>query len=144
MLLCSVGAARNEWDPQCPLCRRNGLRVRYDEIPLLLLLRFSLKGHFNFSTEHALKGSHSHAWQVIRLLCVCLHQVHGIRCDMSDPADVAVLGEYTRERLGTVHTFINNAGEVTSKRLLADVDPHEIVRVIGDPMSPSLVIHFCT
>jgi NAD(P)-dependent dehydrogenase (short-subunit alcohol dehydrogenase family) len=63
---------------------------------------------------------------------VSLHQVHGIRCDMSDPADVAALGQYSREKLGVVHTFINNAGEVTSKRLLADVDPHELVRVVGE------------
>lgn len=58
---------------------------------------------------------------------------------MSDPADVAALGQYTVDRLDTVHTFINNAGEVTTKRLLADVDAHEIVRVVGSQHA-----QFCT
>ncbi|CAL8465249.1 g4784 [Coccomyxa elongata] len=66
-------------------------------------------------------------------------EVHGTRCDMSDPADVAALGQYTVDRLGTVHTFINNAGEVTTKRLLADVDAHEIVRVVGSNVAGSLL-----
>lgn len=57
---------------------------------------------------------------------------------MSNTADVAALGQHARKRLGTIRTFINNAGEVTSKSLLADVDPEEIVRVVGNHQATTL------
>lgn len=44
---------------------------------------------------------------------------------------MAALGQYARQKLETVHIFINNAGEVTRKRMLADVAPDEIARVTG-------------
>lgn len=58
-------------------------------------------------------------------------QVHGIRCDVSRPEDVAELGQFAQQQLGTVHFWINNAGQVTRKKLLADVDPSDISGAVG-------------
>lgn len=65
--------------------------------------------------------------------------VHGVRCDVSSAVDVAALAAFAVESLGTVHFWINNAGEVTSKKLLADVDAAEIVRVSGTNVVGSLL-----
>jgi chlorophyll(ide) b reductase len=37
-------------------------------------------------------------------------QIHGIRCDVSDAASVQELATFAKEKLGTVHHWINNAG----------------------------------
>jgi NAD(P)-dependent dehydrogenase (short-subunit alcohol dehydrogenase family) len=39
---------------------------------------------------------------------------------------MGALGQFAQEELGTVHIFVNNAGEVTRKLMLADVAPEEI------------------
>lgn len=66
-------------------------------------------------------------------------RVHGTTCDMSSPEDVARLGAFVGERLGGVDIWINNAGEVTAKRLLADVEAGEVVRVVGTNVIGSLL-----
>ena len=58
-------------------------------------------------------------------------QVHGMRCDVSQPEDMAELGQFASQQLGTVHFWINNAGSVTRKTMLADVDPTEICTAVG-------------
>ena len=71
-----------------------------------------------------------HAGMHLRKPC-CTPQVHGLRCDVAYGADVAALGTFARQRLGSVHTWVNNAGAVTAKRLLADVEADDILRAIG-------------
>uniref|UniRef100_A0A7I4FF80 Uncharacterized protein n=1 Tax=Physcomitrium patens TaxID=3218 RepID=A0A7I4FF80_PHYPA len=65
--------------------------------------------------------------------------IQGVRCDVSNASDVAALASFAAEKLGTIHFWINNAGEVTGKKLLADVDAEEIVRVSGTNVVGSLL-----
>ena len=58
--------------------------------------------------------------------------MHGIRCDVSRTDDMAELGRFARKQLGTVHLWLNNAGSVTRKRMLADVDPSGISAAVGE------------
>ena len=58
--------------------------------------------------------------------------MHGVRCDVSCPDDMAELGRFAKQQLGTVHFWLNNAGSVTRKRMLADVDPSDISAAIGE------------
>ena len=39
-----------------------------------------------------------------------ISRVHGITCDVSDAASVQKLVEFSQEKLGTIHYWINNAG----------------------------------
>ena len=57
--------------------------------------------------------------------------MHGLRADVSSSPDMAALGAFAQRRLGTLDLWINNAGEVTRKTLLADVDAEEVLRVVG-------------
>ncbi|GAB4817879.1 hypothetical protein N2152v2_004925 [Parachlorella kessleri] len=66
-------------------------------------------------------------------------RVQGLQCDVSKPESMARLGVFAQQCLGAVDVWINNAGEVTSKRLLADVEPFEIVRVVGTNVVGSLL-----
>ena len=59
-------------------------------------------------------------------------QVDGIQCNVSEAEDIADLGHFAREQLGTVHLWINNAGSVTRKKMLADVDPTDISAAVGE------------
>jgi hypothetical protein len=65
--------------------------------------------------------------------------VQGIKCDVSSPEDVSKLGEFAKQTLGDVHIWINNAGQVTSKQLLADVPPEEILSAVGSNVVGSLL-----
>ena len=58
--------------------------------------------------------------------------MHGIRCDVSRPDDMAELGRFAQQQLGSVHLWINNAGSVTRKRMLADVEPSDITAAVGE------------
>ncbi|KAH7300520.1 hypothetical protein KP509_24G066300 [Ceratopteris richardii] len=50
-------------------------------------------------------------------------------CDVSEPQNVARFADFSAEALqGNIRYWINNAGEVTSKRILTEVEPDEIVR----------------
>jgi len=40
--------------------------------------------------------------------------IHGLRCDVSSASDVAALASFAVESLGTVHFWINNAGQLIS------------------------------
>lgn len=65
-------------------------------------------------------------------------RIHYTKCDVSNARDVYWLSDLAQEKLGTVHRWINNAGEVTSKRLLADLAHKEIERVVGSNVLGSL------
>ncbi len=65
--------------------------------------------------------------------------IQGITCDVSNPEDVARLGAFAQQTLGDVHIWINNAGQVTSKQLLADVPPEEILSAVGSNVVGSLL-----
>ncbi len=50
---------------------------------------------------------------------------------MAIAADVAQLADFARERLGTLDVWLNNAGQVTQKRLLPDIPAAEVADVVG-------------
>ena len=52
---------------------------------------------------------------------------------------MAALGDFAVRRLGTVHRWVNNAGQVTRKRLLPDLDAAEIADVVGANVLGSLL-----
>lgn len=64
----------------------------------------------------------------------------GMPCDVSKPQDVARFASFSEDALqGSIHIWINNAGEVTSKRPLTDIEPEEIVRVSNTNVLGSLL-----
>jgi NAD(P)-dependent dehydrogenase (short-subunit alcohol dehydrogenase family) len=66
-------------------------------------------------------------------------RVAGGPCDCSRAGDVQRFGQLVGEELGGVDLWINNAGEVTAKRLLADVEAEEVARVVGTNVAGSLL-----
>eukprot|EP00798_Chlamydomonas_sp_ICE-L_P003057 gene3057-13077_t len=56
-------------------------------------------------------------------------QVFAQPCDVSDAAQVEALAAAAKESLGTLHLWINNAGEVTEKALLIDLEAAAITKV---------------
>jgi len=65
--------------------------------------------------------------------------VYAIRCDVSNGHDVAALGDFAAEQLGTVHLWVNNAGAVTGKGLLDETPAEEIVEAVGTNVLGSLL-----
>lgn len=65
--------------------------------------------------------------------------VHAVLCDVSNGHDVAALGAFAAEKLGTVHLWFNNAGAITSKGLLDEVPTSEIVDAVGTNVLGSLL-----
>lgn len=65
--------------------------------------------------------------------------IEGVVCDVSRPSDVGRLASFASEKLGIIDRWLNNAGEVTSKKLLADVEADEIIRVSGTNVIGSLL-----
>jgi chlorophyll(ide) b reductase len=55
--------------------------------------------------------------------------IHGIKCDVSDAADVQALADFAKEKLGTVHYWINNAGINGGRRPFMDV-PLPVVEAV--------------
>ena len=53
--------------------------------------------------------------------------------------DVAALGDFAAEKLGTVHLWVNNAGAVTGKRLLDETPVEEISAAVGTNILGSLL-----
>ncbi|GJP30671.1 hypothetical protein CLOM_g4527 [Closterium sp. NIES-68] len=66
-------------------------------------------------------------------------RVWGIRCDVASAADLAGLAEFAVARMGGVDIWINNAGQVTSKSLLADVAPSDIASAVSTNVLGSLL-----
>lgn len=72
--------------------------------------------------------------------CACHGaKVHGVRCDVSNGHDVAALGDFAAEQLGTVHLWVNNAGAVTGKTLLDETPAEEISEAVGTNVLGSLL-----
>ncbi|CAI5481884.1 unnamed protein product [Closterium sp. Yama58-4] len=66
-------------------------------------------------------------------------RVWGIRCDVANAEDLASLAEFAVEQMGGVDIWINNAGQVTSKSLLADVPPSDIASAVSTNVLGSLL-----
>lgn len=66
-------------------------------------------------------------------------RVSSCPCDVSLPGDVDRLAAFAAEQLGTVDIWVNNAGQVTGKRLLADVPSDEILQAVGSNVLGSLL-----
>lgn len=66
-------------------------------------------------------------------------RIHAVLADVSRPGDMEKLEAETRKRLPNLCFWINNAGSVTSKRLLADVDPMDICSAVGANVLRSLL-----
>ena len=56
---------------------------------------------------------------------------------------MAALGDFAVQHLGSVQRWINTAGQVTHKRLLADFDAAGIARVVGASVLGSLLCCGC-
>lgn len=66
-------------------------------------------------------------------------QVYGMRADVAVAGDVEALAKAAAEKLGTVHFWINNAGQVTHNALLSEVSASEITSVVGVNVLGSLL-----
>lgn len=65
--------------------------------------------------------------------------VLGRKCDVSQPQDVHEFANFAAEGLGNIKIWLNNAGEVTSKGLLPNIEADEIVRVTNTNVLGSLL-----
>jgi chlorophyll(ide) b reductase len=59
-----------------------------------------------------------------------LGKVDGCVCDVSDSASVEMLGEFAKEKLGTIHYWINNAGINGGRRPFTTVPTRTIEAVV--------------
>ena len=65
--------------------------------------------------------------------------VAGARCDVTDPRDVDAFGDYAASTVGVVHHWLNNAGMVSSREPLFDVEPAEVVRVCNTNLTGAVL-----
>ena len=65
--------------------------------------------------------------------------VAGARCDVTDPRDVDAFGDYAASTIGVVHHWLNNAGMVSSREPLFDVEPAEVVRVCNTNLTGAIL-----
>ena len=65
--------------------------------------------------------------------------VAGARCDVTDPRDVDAFGDYAASTIGVVHHWLNNAGMVSSREPLFDVEPAEVVRVCNTNLTGAVL-----
>ena len=65
--------------------------------------------------------------------------VAGARCDVTDPRDVDAFGDYAAATIGVVHHWLNNAGMVSSREPLFDVEPAEVVRVCNTNLTGAIL-----
>ena len=56
-------------------------------------------------------------------------EIYGAACDVTDPDSVDEFGDYAARSLGTIHHWLNNAGMVSTREPLMNLDPREIVQV---------------
>ena len=69
----------------------------------------------------------------------CKGKIHMLLADVSNPKDMDQLAKEASIRLPNLTHWINNAGSVTSKRLLADVESADIVNAVGANVLGSLL-----
>ena len=65
--------------------------------------------------------------------------VAGTRCDVTDPRDVDAFGDYAAATVGVIHHWLNNAGMVSSRQPLFDIDPSEVVRVCNTNLTGAIL-----
>ena len=56
--------------------------------------------------------------------------IFGTKCDVSSSSDVMALGAFAKDKLGTVHHWINNAGVNGGRRALMDVPIEQVELVV--------------
>ena len=54
--------------------------------------------------------------------------VAGAACDVTDPRDVDDFGDFAASTVGVIHHWLNNAGMVSARETLLDVEPSEVGR----------------
>ena len=65
--------------------------------------------------------------------------VAGTRCDVTDPRDVDAFGDYAAATVGVIHHWLNNAGMVSSRQPLFDIDASEVVRVCNTNLTGAIM-----
>ena len=65
--------------------------------------------------------------------------VAGTRCDVTDPRDVDAFGDYAAATVGVIHHWLNNAGMVSSRQPLFDIDASEVVRVCNTNLTGAIL-----
>eukprot|EP00884_Botryococcus_braunii_P005386 jgi/Botrbrau1/14849/Bobra.0326s0003.1 len=146
-LLRMVGGAR--LDPQCKLTCAGIVRLLYrphwfvETVRQMCMPRYALASEFLASGDAVvICGRDAEYLQGAVLALRRAHpksQVHGRRCDVSQAQDIAEFAEFAAAQLGGLDLWLNNAGQVTSKRLLADVPASEIAAVAGVNVVGSLL-----
>ncbi|GMH33272.1 hypothetical protein BSKO_01106 [Bryopsis sp. KO-2023] len=61
------------------------------------------------------------------------------QCNVSSPEDLKEFADFSAEKLNRIDRWINNAGEVTEKKLLSDLEPSDITQVIGTNVVGSML-----
>lgn len=59
-----------------------------------------------------------------------LGRIYGTECDVSDADSVVALGEFAKEKLGTIHYWVNNAGINGGRRPFMDVPVKTVEAVV--------------
>ena len=59
-----------------------------------------------------------------------LGKIEGIQCDVSDAASVEKLAQFAKEKVGTVHYWINNAGINGGRRPFTTLEPSTVEAVV--------------
>ena len=65
--------------------------------------------------------------------------VAGAACDVTDPRDVDEFGDFAASTVGTIHHWLNNAGMVSARETLLDVEPSEVVRVCNTNLTGAVL-----
>ena len=65
--------------------------------------------------------------------------IAGTRCDVTDPRDVDAFGDYAAATVGVIHHWLNNAGMVSSRQPLFDIDASEVVRVCNTNLTGAIL-----
>ena len=65
--------------------------------------------------------------------------VAGAACDVTDPRDVDDFGDFAASTVGTIHHWLNNAGMVSARETLLDVEPSEVVRVCNTNLTGAVL-----
>lgn len=65
--------------------------------------------------------------------------ISGTACDVTDPRDVDKLGDYATSTVGTIHHWLNNAGMVSARESLLNIEPSEVVQVCNTNLTGAIL-----
>ena len=65
--------------------------------------------------------------------------ISGTACDVTDPRDVDNFGDYASSTVGTIHHWLNNAGVVSARESLINIEPSEVVQVCNTNLTGSIL-----